>query len=174
MIRLTSFVLVMMTVICGCSDRTTNQNGNANFKTFEISYTNGATTSFTFSVDTNKIYFLTGRADTTYYGLLPEEIVNLIDTTALQITHNTNIKSNDLDCYDCSMVATKIVTGKDTIRINQAGQIDSLFFPVIETLQNFISNGHHQKIQAILLLETESVIIPSPNSIKEVEFTAPE
>lgn len=174
MIRLTSFVLIVMTVFCGCLDRTTNQNGNTNFKSFEISHTNGGTASFTFSVDTNKIYFIPGRADTTYYGLLSDDIVNLLDTTVLQITHNTKIKSNDLDCYDCSVVAIKIVSGRDTIRISQAGQIDSLFYPIIETLQNFISTGHHQKTQAILLLETQSVIMPPPNSIKEVEFTAPE
>ena len=172
MIRITFFILLLANALLSCSDQAPIQNGITNFKIFEIAYSNGWSSGFSFRADTNKIYFAPGRADTAYYGLLPVEIVNLLDTTVSKISSDINIKSNDIDCLDCASLAICIVSNGDTIRIKQSGDIDPLFEPIIDSLQNFIVNGEHQRIQALLMLEAKSILLPPPPPyIEEIKFT---
>jgi hypothetical protein len=161
MIQPTFFTLLAVTVFYGCSDRTTIQKDTAQFNTFEISYSNGWFSHFSFIADTNNIYFFTGSTDTTYYGILSPETIHLLNTTASKVKQNT-IQSNDLACLDCQALAVKIVTNGDTIQIHQFGELDTLFTPVIAALQKLLHEGKHQHIPAFLLPETKSIIVPPP------------
>jgi len=169
---LTTFFLAIF--IWSCVDQTHSTNATTSFKTFEISYTNGWTRGFSFIVDSNKIYLSPQRFDTTYYGIIPDSVFKIIDTTFSKIRLDTNIKSKDEGCVDCSVLAVKIVASGDTIRINQTGDLDKVFYPLIELLQSFIREGNHQTIKAAVFLETQSVVMPPPPIIHDKKFKPPE
>ena len=170
MTRLTFFILLLTTVFCRCSEKKQIVSNSATFTSFEISYTNGWGKGFSFIFDSNKIFFSPQHWDTTYYGILPDTIFNLLDTTFLRIRNDDNIKSKDGGCVDCSVLAIKIISGGDTTRINQTGYLDNLFSPVIKSLQRFIDSSEHNKIQAIVLLDTKLIISPRPPKIEKAKI----
>lgn len=136
-----------------------------------MSYTNGWQAGFSFVVDSNNTYFFQGSIDTTYYGQLSEDLVGLINSTVSHIKQS-NIQSFDSNCDDCPALAIKIVSDIDTIRIKQFGQLDTLFLPVIEALQNFKTQGPHKILQAQLMNETKWIVIPPhPDFPSPIIFT---
>jgi hypothetical protein len=165
--------IFLATLIYGCSDKTAIVKNSPTFKSFEISYTNGWTRGFSFIVDTNKIYFSPQRWDITYYGILPDTIFKMLDTTFFKIRSDQNIKSKDEGCVDCSVLAIKIISNGDTTRINQVGDLDNIFYPLIKSLQKFIDSSKHQTIQAMVLLDTKSIVTPPPPKIDEKKFKPP-
>ena len=64
----------------------------------------------------------------------------------------------------------KIISKGDTIRINQTGDLDNIFYPLIKSLQNFIDSNKHQTIRAIVWLDTKSIVIPPPPKIDGTKF----
>lgn len=124
-----------------------------------MSSTNGWQAGFSFVVDSNNTYFFQGSIDTTYYGQLSDELVGLINSTVSHIKLG-NIQSIDTNCDDCPALAIKIISDIDTIRIKQFGQLDTLFSPVIEALQNFKTQGTHKILQAQLMNETKWIVTP--------------
>jgi hypothetical protein len=173
MIRLAFFFILLTIAFYSCSDKSPATKHTPTFKSFEISYTNGWTRGFSFIVDTNKIFFSPQRFDTTYYGILPDSICDMLDTTLLKIRSNQNIKSKDEGCVDCSVLGIKIISSGDTTRINQTGDLDNIFYPIIKSLQRFIDNNKHQTIQAVIRLDTKSVVTPPPPKVDETKFKPP-
>ena len=173
MIRLRLLIIFLTIAFYSCSDKTPTTNRTSTFKSFEISYTNGWTKGFSLFVDTSKIYFSPQRWDTTYYGILPDTIFKMLDTTFLKIQADKNIKSKDEGCVDCSVLAIKIVANGDTTRIQQTGNLDNLFYPLIKTLQHFIDSNKHQKIKAVVWLDTKSIVTPPPPKVDETNFKPP-
>ncbi len=171
MARFAFFIVFFLTLICSCSDKVPVANSPA-FKSFEISYSNGWTKSFSFIVDSNKIYFSPQRGDTAYYGSLPDTVLKVFETTFLKISDQT-IQSKDAGCVDCSVVAIKIVSNGDTTRIQQLGGLDHIFYPLIRTVQRFLDSSKHQTIQAVVRLETKSIVTPPPPRIEATKFKPP-
>jgi hypothetical protein len=167
------FACILLTLLIhSCSGPPIINNSPA-FKSFEISYTDGWIKGFSFLADSNKIYFSPRRFDTTYYGILPDAIFKMLDTAFLRIRNNQAVKSKDEGCVDCSVLAIKIISSSDTIRINQTGYLDKIFNPLIKTLQKFIDSSKHQSIRSVLWLDTKSIVTSSPHKINETKFNPP-
>lgn len=130
------------------------------FKHFEISYTNGWTSGFTFVVDTNRIYFSPQKDGVTYYGIASDTIVRMLDTAFLKVRNGRGLTSKDDGCVDCPVLAVKVISGGDTIRITQTGKVDRGFYPIVKALQEFIDNGQHQSIPSDGWFETRPVVVP--------------
>jgi hypothetical protein len=130
-----------------------------------MSYTNGWTRSFSFIVDSNKIYLSPYKIDTTCYGILPDTLFYLIDTFVQKVVTDTSIRTTKEKCFDCDVVAIQIVTKKDTINISQAGNIDKNIWSIINSLRTFSDSGRHQKKHSITFLETRNIVIPLPPKI---------
>ena len=145
-------LIFLATLIYGCSDKISIVNRPPAFTSFEVSYTDGQAKSFSFIVDTNKIYLSPHNIDTTYYGILPDTIFAFIDRFVVKLLNDTSIQSTGDKCYDCSVVAIQVVTKSDTIRISQANKIDQPIRNIINSLQTFIYEGRHQKINSIIFL----------------------
>lgn len=143
--------------IYACSNKNETAKTSIRFTSFEIGYTNGWTRGISFWVDSNKIFFAPQEFDSVKYGLLPDSIIQLIDTTLLKIISDTAIKSKDDGCVDCSIVALHAVIDDDTISIHQIGGIDKVFLPVIKTLQYFIDSTSHSTIHSVLFLESQKI-----------------
>ena len=154
-------LISLIPFISGCSNKKVIER-NLKFTTFEIGYTNGWTRGLCFWMDSNKIFFSPQRFDTIKYGLVPDSIIEIIDTVLLKIISDTTIKSKDNGCVDCSILAMQTVVGKDTFTIHQIGNIDKTFWPLLKTLPNFIDNDEHAKMCAELFLETQKIIFPPP------------
>ena len=174
------FLLLLCFPFClnSCTNKISNHpmSNKSNFQVFEISFTNGWTRGFSFLVDTCKIFIASTKADTVQFGLLPDSIFKLIDTTLLVLRNDTTIKSKVSNCSDCSAVSLKAIFTNDTIRIFQAGDdIDKIFMPVISILQAFIGNSHHTEIAA-LNWDTQSQILPPsvlPPGLDKTKFKSP-
>lgn len=170
MSRIALFITILAVAFYGCRDKMQTTNHPTRFKSFEISYISGGTRGFSFIVDTTKIYFSSYNIDTTYYGILPDTIFASIDTLAFKLLSDTSQRSTDDNCCDCDVVAIQIATNNDTIKVCQAGTIDKQIWSIINSLQRFIDNGKHEKINAITFFETRNVIVPPPPTIYKTSF----
>jgi hypothetical protein len=160
--RLANTFRCLIFLLCNCSANIDKPKSPPNFKSFEISYTNGWTKGFSLLVDSNKIYFSQQKSDTIYFGILPDTIFKVIDGLVLIIVNDRTLKSKNRGCEDCSVVAIQALIKTDTIRINQSGDVDEVFWPVINIIQTFIDKGKHQKIRSLFFFETTSSVNPSP------------
>lgn len=160
-----SFLLLILSA-CNAPGKTRNTTP-PRFQSFEISYTDGWTKTFSLLVDTNRIYLSPHKWDTAYYGILPDTIYKLFEATFLEIEGSKSVRSKNGGCVDCPLLAIKIIAHGDTLRIRQTGRLDSLFHPLISRLQTFLDSSKHQTTEAILLLETQSVVTPPPPPIRE-------
>jgi len=167
-----AFFILLTNITFGCSNSDLAEYKTTTFKSFEVSYTNGWTKGFSLFVDSNKIYLLPQRWDTTYFGILPDTIFRIIDTTFLKIQSDKQIKSKDGGCVDCPILALKIISKGDTIRINQIGKLDSIFYPLIKSLQTFVDKSRHQSIRSVVWLDTKFIVSPPPPPVDEnTKFT---
>jgi len=162
MIKFAIGVVGLTLLISACSDKKKLGNTSTKFTTFEIGYTNGWTKGFSFWVDSNKIFLSPHKFDTIKYGLLPDSLMLLIDTTLLKILSDTSIKSKDDGCVDCSIFAMQTIIGKDTIIIHQIGNINKVFWPVIKTIERFVDSVNHATMRATLFLESQRIVLPPP------------
>jgi hypothetical protein len=151
-----SFVIIA-TLFCSCIQKNQHLNPRAKFTSIELSFTDGWAKAFSFYVDSNRVYIAPYRLDTAFYGLLPDSLYNTVDAAFTKAICDTNIKSYYESCQDCPALAVKILVAGHTIRINQTDRIDTLFNPVIESIQTFIDGGNHQFIRAALFFETDSL-----------------
>jgi hypothetical protein len=113
------------------------------FESFEITSYDGWIKRFCFRVDSNKIYMIP-RSNTMDYGLLPDSIFRMIDTLCYKMSIDS-IRSNDIGCYDCSVLYVKMINHDDTLRIKQTNRIDN-FLPLIKSLETLIDSGKHKTI----------------------------
>lgn len=145
-----------------CSHKASTIQRPNSFTSFEISFTNGWAKSFSILVDSNKIYHSPQSKDMTYYGIMPDSIFKLFDTTFHKIKNDHRIKSQNVNCFDCQILAIKIISKGDTIRINQKGQLDSFLNPLINSLIKFIDSHDHNMLQTTINMETKSAISSRP------------
>ncbi len=172
-IRVSFFIVLVL--FGGCASEMQQAEISSNIGMFEMSYTNGWGKNFSCVVDSNKIYLIAVKPDTIYYGILPDSIFVLLDSCFLKIKANSHIRSHDSGCVDCSIVAVKFVSKKkgDTIHINQTGDINTNFQPVIYAMQNLIERGVHSRINSTMFLETQRIILPLPPKVDMKKFNPP-
>lgn len=141
-----------------CRDRPNSQihekKPQVSFKTFEISYSNGWTPGFTILIDSNKVYFSHYTLDSIFYGILPDSIFSLVDSSAIDIKKDTTIKSNKFDCDDCATIAIRIETLSDTIKIFRAGGIHPKLSKLVATLSEFNNAIVHNQIPSQITFKT--------------------
>ncbi len=87
-----------------CSNETPKQKEIFNFTTYELSFSDGWSTRFSFSIDTSKVYLASYKFDTLKYGILPDSIFKIINKNAFQLFNDTTIKNKNKKCYDCSEI----------------------------------------------------------------------
>lgn len=163
------FILCFIVTSCNIRQETKIVPEKINFTSFELSYTNGWTRSFSFRVDSNKIYFSPITWDTVYYGIVPDTLFAFIDSTISGNIFRQQSKINPISCYDCSVIGILLVTNRDTIKIRQSGgDIDKSFYELIRQTENLIYQKHDILLTNIAItLETEKLIKQSPPPVKE-------
>jgi hypothetical protein len=154
--------LFLAALAVGCASKRPTVPQRQVFNSFEISYHSGWAKGFSMIVDSNKIYLSPQRWDTAYYGILPDTLFNLLDTAYAKICIDRSIRYKDGSCIDCSAVAVKIVANGDTTRVNQSGDMDKLFYPLINELQRFIDSGKHERMRGVVICETRAIVVPPP------------
>lgn len=135
------------------------------FTRFEITYSNGWTPGFTTLIDSNKIYFSPTNIDSVHYGVLPDSIFQLVDSAALNIQNDTTIKSGELNCDDCSIVAIKVETETDTIRYFKAGSMHPKLGKAVAVLATFNRSLFGDKIPSKLQFETRLNAVNGPPAV---------
>src|SRR3954466_11173139 len=102
------FLFLLITILnCSCSEKKAIINRTKAFESFEISYKDGWTRSFSLFTDSSKVYFSPQKWDSTFYGILPDSIFEVLNTTALKIVSN-KLKPQKTNCFDCPVIAVKI------------------------------------------------------------------
>ena len=137
------------------------------FIRFEMTYSNGWTPGFTTLIDSNRIYFSPIKSDSVHYGLLPDSIFQLVDSVAVIIQNDTTIKSGELNCDDCTIVAIKVETGKDTIRYFKAGSIHPKLGKAVAMLAAFNRSLFGNKIPSKLQFDTRLDAVNGPTVISK-------
>lgn len=168
-------LIIIIFLLYSCSDHAKTVTSKK-VTSFEIGYSNGWTTGISFCVDSNEVFFAPQKFDSVKYGLLPDSIFRLIKSTLLKVISDTTIKSKDDDCVDCSVLGLQAIIGQDTIRIHQVGKIDSVFIPLIKSIQNFVDSTNHPIIHAVLFLESQKIAFspPVPPLSDSIKFLSPD
>ena len=158
--------------IANCSNqevsiREVRQKG---FNELEICYKKGWGGGFCFSIDSAGQYIAKKDWDTVYYGMMPETMLQSIDSVAAQIMPAT--RSKPFDCSDCSVIAVQVLRNSDSIRFVQEGMIDRFLLPLIEKLDSFGQHSLTQKRAQIKVFAMEDSVIPAPK-IEDMRFRPP-
>lgn len=150
MLKKSVLLLLLVLLLWGCfkkENKVVQHFKQKHFTTFEISYMSGWIGQFSFLVDSDKIYISPASSGEIRYGILPDSIFNIIDSTFLMIMKDSSLRSNLIEnCIDCSETAIKIVSKNDTIRIHQKGQNSAALGPLINTIELFLDSGRHRSI----------------------------
>lgn len=157
--------ILCVTVIFSCTPAPEPHKARppANFTSLEISYSNGREKKFSVLVDSSGIYFSPKFWDSCYYGVLPDHLFNLINTNVSHI-RRLGVTEKITGCADCPVLAIKGRTNTDSLFL-ATNSIDTVLHPIIDSLNRFISIGHHRKAGAALFLETRQLITPRPPPI---------
>jgi hypothetical protein len=158
----------ILIAIASCNTKQNVVKQKISFDKFEISYTNGWTENFSYLVDSNKIFFFPTTTGV-YYGSIPDSIFSTIDSVAYRIINDSSINFRIHRCYDCRELAFKIIKNKDTIRLYQSWEIDSIFGKLIAQLTEFKATKNTFALSVFLDLETRDAITRTPLSPKEFE-----
>jgi hypothetical protein len=162
-----------------CSKAATDKDKSrsSNFKSLEISYSNGWTKYFSFHIDSDKIFLASPRleSDTIEYGILPDSTFSIIDSTLCELKTDTSGMSYLNRCSDCGIVALKATYKDDTIKkvVTSTNSALEKFLPLINILQQITDNGHYGKIRAQVYFETLEEMIGPPPILTTVRFKPP-
>jgi len=129
-------------VLLSCRQKENPKPAHASFSYFELSYESGGHYRFSFCVDSTRIFFLPQLAqprenNKIKYGLLPDSIYGNIDTLVRNLKKISSHDPGSAYCHDCAETSIKIITGKDTVKIYQAGRIDVSIDRLIQQLISF-------------------------------------
>lgn len=135
-----------------------------NFSYFELNY-HDPLRRFQFCTDSNRIFFIPQglpvmEGNTVKYGLLPDSIYNSLNGAVPAIKKIHSLNPDSTYCYDCPEIAVVLVSQKDTVKIYQAGNIDSTFYSLINKLDKINKDSSYNNFKAIYFqLETYSMVI---------------
>jgi hypothetical protein len=159
-------------IFLGCNDNLIHDEpdgryASKKFKYFEMSYKDGWVSSFSFSVDSNNIFFTQGKFDTVYYGILPDTLSRRIDSVLSIVQKDTSIHSNNEKCDDCTVVSIIASTGVDTLKLIQHGRISRTLFSLTEPIRKFIDSNKHDYFAIYNQYKTANDVFPPPKLITE-------
>jgi hypothetical protein len=150
-------------LLSACSDKKIATRLSINFTRFQLGYSNGWTKSVAFRVDSNRIFFALKRNDKSIkYGLVPDSILQLIEATLSKTISRKIVSSTNNICEDCSTIILEAIEGRDSILIQQNGNIDRIFWPIITALQPFIASELHSTFDPNLLQQLQAMFSPPP------------
>ena len=132
----------------------------ASFKTFEISYTDGWISDYSFLIDSTGKYYCKRLVDYPSIGKLPDSIffqINNLSHEILRIKKFDSIKNN---CFDCSILSIKVKDRNEEIIIYQKGNVDKKYNKLTFLLGRFLEKVENRKKDTLICFETESAIVP--------------
>jgi hypothetical protein len=156
-----AFSLVLIFPACRSADMKNRELiSKPGFSYFEFSYLGGMGGGHSFLTDSNRIFFFPPvypqiNGGIIKYGILPDSISKAIDSTIPQIRKLHSLNPDSTYCYDCTEVSIKLISNNDTIRLYQAGGIDSTVWSLIERIEVLRKNENLSYLNAIYFyLET--------------------
>ena len=165
-------LLLLTVLVISCSNKPPKQKQIFNFTTYELSFFDGWSTRFSFSIDTSKVYLASYKFDTLKYGILPDSLFQIINKNAFLLFNDTTIRNKNKRCYDCSEISVLITLKGDTIGVVQKGDVsDTVFFPVVYAIYNYLETSRsswklYPFSHSQLLFETsKSILPPLPPSV---------
>jgi hypothetical protein len=167
-------VSVLSITIYGCQNQPVKSippRQTKAYSYFEISFLGGWTGSMCFRADSTDIYFFPlmyprQLEDSIKYGILPDSMQQLISKT-IRLLKDSSVKSSGRNlCDDCSAVQLLAVTGKDSIKLFQMGDIFPPVLNLVNQLESLQSQGHHQQLRAFIRLSTAADLVPPPPPVK--------
>jgi hypothetical protein len=173
MVRFILDIILLSTLMISCTERPKSKSVSKNFTTLEISFSDGWGNASSFLIDSNKMYFSPSTLDSVRYGILPDSVFNVINTSILKIVDDTTVNSKDDGCVDCSLLAMKAIIKGDTLKIYQVGVISNILSHISESLQTFIRKSDHSVIHSVLFLETQKAVSPPPSPADAEKFPPP-
>lgn len=166
MCKVTIIVLIgFLFLVLGCQQKEADK---PSFDTFEISYTDGWITKYSFLMYSSKKYYCkTGN----YYpqtGVLPDSIFQMADKLASEeLLKNQKKDSIKANCYDCPILSIKINSKNKKVILYQKGSADNEFDNLIVSLSRFYEISKHKEIDSMVVFETENAIAPPfPPAVK--------
>lgn len=164
--------LFLSTILfCSCSDnKAIRKTPIYNFTTYELSFFDGWSKRFSFSIDTSKVYLTAYKGDTLRYGILPDSVFEIINKNAFLLFNDKPTTNKNKECNDCSEISILATFKNDTVRLLQKGDIsDRVFFPVVEAINNYLETSRSSwKLNPFpqLLFETiDSILPPVPPKV---------
>ena len=161
--------------IVSCSNKERTKENDTSFTSYELSFTDGWSTRFSFSVDSSKFFLGTYKFDTLRYGVLPDSIFEIVNKNALKLLTDKSIPNTNIKCYDCPSISILVISNKDTMRLLQKGQVsDSIFFGLVDVLSDFLASRNNNSWKVLpfpqTLFETlQPIIPPLPPTIRKRE-----
>ena len=136
-----------------------------------MSFFDGWSKRFSFSLDTSKVYLAAYKADTLRYGILPDSVFEVINKNALVLFTDKTITNKNKECNDCSEISILATFKNDTVRLLQKGDIsDRVFFPVVEAINNYLetsrSNWKLNRFPQLLFETIDSILPPLPPKVE--------
>lgn len=132
----------------------------ASFKTFEISYTDGWLTEYSFLIDSTGKYYCKRLVDYPSTGKLSDSIFNKVNLFAKDILQNKYNDSIGNECFDCSIIGLKIKAKDRIIVLDKKYYTDKKLYEIVKPLEFFFNEGKHKEVDTIIYFETEKAIAP--------------
>src|SRR5690242_14830862 len=160
------FLLLLTVPAISCSNKSPKPDETFNFTTYEVSFSDGWSTRFSFSIDTSKVYLASYKFDTLRYGILPDSVFKIINKNAFLLFNDTTITNKNKECYDCSKISVLATLKGDSVSVVQKGYVsDTIFFPVVYAIYNYLEMSRsswkwYPFPHSPLLFETSKSIMP--------------
>jgi len=167
MIRFLFAIGLLIFINSNCSEKYKSAQPSPNFKSFEISYADDRGKHFSFMVGADKIYISPIGFEGAKYGILPDSLYNLINSSFLKIHYDKTIKSKDDSCEDCDIVAIEAITSNDTVIINQTGDINKDVLNIAFAIRSFLDSNRHGTFSLPICRDTRAIVSRLPLPIME-------
>jgi hypothetical protein len=160
--------IVILSASCKTNEDNLPIREKRQFTSFEFSYTDAGTKSFSVRVDSNNIFFFPKTWDTVKYGLLPDTLAALVNLSVAEIIGKELNKKPDNVCEGCRALAIELITNSDTIRVVKTGdQIGRVFYRMVKSYEQFFKNDQLSLTNPniAMVLETQRMIKPPPSEV---------
>ncbi len=167
--RILIFILVCSMLIGSCKSGTQKKESvkpHSPFSYFELSYYSGWTGSFSFSVDSDTLARFSKRADSVYYGRLPDSLFEQAQILADSVLGSRVNRKDSLRCEDCSILAVMVKNGTDSIMHIYAHPYPEKWERFMEACRNWRKESQLPVRYEFWFAQTAAAIIPMPPSIK--------
>ena len=153
-----------MAFFSGCNyKKEISKTRESNFTSIEFTYRNQLDTFFDFRVDSNRIFFYPKTWDTVYYGIIPDTLFSLIDSSVSYILKSMPFEKREATLKDTSLFGIILIANNDTIQLLQVNkEINKVFLKMIPPLESFVIKKHLILNNAAMLLKSKLLTILKP------------